>query len=302
MSEGPGLEGVLDHIMFHQAIIGEDDGHLKFDRYLDMARGASLGSDYAPKDPLDRSLQLVFDLVLNQNFDPWDIDLVSFTDIYLKRMQETEVNFIVAGKLVFMAWSILKLQSEEVLAANDEQRELFCSDWDFDSLGEFYSDEKECDLNFDVPESVDLCEAVRHQAQRPVSLIELLDAFEDARDEAQRQEERERLRERLKLNPDKFDAKSHSEDLEREVEMVWTRIMKCGPGPVAIDDLFSGGKEDRVTVFVSLLFLVRNGKISLWQEDLPFGQIFMEIKIPWHIATMEEARQPAEVPQRAMVM
>ncbi len=110
------------------------------------------------------------------------------------------------------------------------------------------------------------------------------------------------LREQLKLTPENFDPKSHAEDLEREVEAVWKRIAKCGPGPVSLDDLCTGDKEDRVTVFVSLLFLARNAKIALWQDDLPYGEIFLEMKIPWDIATLEDAKQPAEVPMRATVM
>ena len=78
----------------------------------------------------------------------------------------------------------------------------------------------------------------------------------------------------------------------------WARIMKCGNGPIGIEDLFNGDKEDRVMVFVSLLFLAKYGKIALWQDDLPYGQIFLEIKLPWDIGTIEEAR-PASVPAPA---
>ena len=33
---------------------------------------------------------------------------------------------------------------------------------------------------------------------------------------------------------------------------------------------------DRVTVFVSVLFLVRFGKLRAWQDDFPSGEIFVE--------------------------
>jgi segregation and condensation protein A len=131
---------------------------------------------------------------------------------------------------------------------------------------------------------------VHHQSQRPVSLVELLDAFEEARADAEIAEARAKIREQMTKSDQKYDPRNHSEDLEKDVEMVWSRIMKCGNGPIVIDDIFSGGKEDRVTVFISLLFLARNGKIALWQEDLPYGQIFMEIKIPWDIGTLVDAR------------
>jgi len=296
------LDNVLGHIMFHKALITEDEADQKLDRYMSIAKEFQLGQDAMARDPVDRSLQLVFDLVLNNNFDPWDIDLISFTDMYLQRMQDSEVNFIVAGRMVFMAWSILKMQSQEVLAANEDKQKLFCSDWDFDVLDECYVDEHPSNVLADVPECVDLCEAVRHQQQRPVSLVELLDAFEDAREEVELREERTRLREAMSAANQKFDPKSHAEDLEKDVEEVWKRIMRCGNGPVVIDDLFVGGKEDRVTVFIALLFLARNSKIALWQDDLPYGQIFMEIKLPWDIAILEDVQAAAKMQHQSAVM
>ncbi|MEM0448938.1 MAG: segregation/condensation protein A [Methanomassiliicoccales archaeon] len=296
-----GLEGVLEHLMFHKSLISEKD-EAKLDRYLAIAREYQSGQDVLAKDPLDHSLKLVFELVLNNNFDPWDVDLVSFTDLYLQRMRDSEINFIVAGKLVFMAWSILKMQSEEVLAANEEKSDIFCSEWDFDTLEECFSCDGSDRILEDVPESIDLCEAVRHQQQRPVSLVELLDAFEAARQEAEWREQRARMREAMRAAEQKFDPKSHAEDLERDVEEVWKRILKCGAGPVALEDLFIGGKEDRITVFVSLLFLARNGKIAIWQDDLPYGQIFLEIKLPWDIGTLEDAKETEKAQHPNAVM
>jgi len=134
-------------------------------------------------------------------------------------------------------------------------------------------------------------------------LVELLDAFDDAQREMEIQEQRQKVKEKLaKLNI-KFDGKAHAEDLERDVQMTWERIMRCGNGPVHFEDLVEGDKEDMVTVFVSLLFLAKAGKISLWQDELPFGQIFLEIKLPWDIGTLEDAavgRVPAVVKPAVM--
>ncbi len=296
------LDNVLGHLMFHRALISEDEAHQKLDRYMDIANQFQMEQDVIAKDPVDRSMQLVFDLVLRNNFDPWDIDLVSFTKLYLRRMKDSEVNFIVAGRLVFMAWSVLKMQSEEVLAASQDQQQMFCSDWDFDVIDDCFIDQPASRVQVDVPESIDLCEAIRHQQQRPVSLVELLDAFEDAREEVELREQRQLAREAMSAANQSFDPKSHSEDLEKDVEEIWTRIMRCGNGPVPLDDIFGAGKEDRVTVFISLLFLARNNKISLWQDDLPYGQIFLEIKIPWDIGMLEDAQATAKLPHQSAVM
>jgi segregation and condensation protein A len=302
-TENGGLEAVLEHLMFHRALIDEGNGHERLDRYLGMAQVARNGIEMAPKDPMERNLQLVFELVMSSDFDPWDIDLARFTDMYMRKLANSEVNFIVAGKLVFMAWSILKLQSEEVLRSHEEKPELFCADWDFDALEQICPpEENDAGIEADVPESIDLCEAVRHQALRPVSLVELLDALDQANQEAAAQEARLRLREQQRLADQHFDGRSHAEDLEKDVEEVWRRIVKCGQGPITIEDLCVGGREDRITVFISLLFLARDCKIALWQDDLPFGQIFMEMKLPWDIGTLEDAKPVAEVSAPQTVM
>jgi segregation and condensation protein A len=288
---------VLNHLLFQKAIIDEGDRSEKIDRYLGLLAQAEAGNEMVPSDPIDRSVQLVFELVLSNNFDPWDINLMEFTRLYTKKMHAEEVNFIVAGKLMYMAWSILKMQSEEVLSIHEQPMpgEVICSDWDMDGLDQFYDDPVLAKINTDVPGCVDLTEAVRHQSTRPVSLIELLDAFEEAKKDAEIQVHRQKAREALKLTNEKFDDKAHKEDHEKDVADTWARIIKCGNGPICIDDLFNGDKEDSIMVFVSLLFLAKYGKIALWQDDLPYGQIFLEIKLPWDIGTIESVR-PATVP------
>jgi segregation and condensation protein A len=279
---------VLNHLLFQKAIIDEGDRSEKIDRYLGLLAQAEAGNEMVPSDPIDRSVQLVFELVLSNHYDPWDINLMEFTRMYTKKMHAEEVNFIVAGKLMYMAWSILKMQSEEVLSIHEQLPD--ASDWEMDPMEEGYDDPVLAGINVEIPGCVDLTEAVRHQSTRPVSLIELLDAFEDAKRDAEIQAHRQKAREALKLTNEKFDDKAHKEDHEKDVAETWERILKCGNGPIGIEDLFNGEKEDRIMVFVSLLFLAKYGKIALWQDDLPFGQIFLEIKLPWDIGTIEETK------------
>jgi segregation and condensation protein A len=286
-------EAIYGHLLFHRAIIDEGDRSEKIERYMELLKQAEAGEGIAPLDPVDRAVQLVFQLVLSNNFDPWDVNLMEFVRMYTKKMHADEVNFIVAGKLVHMAWSILRMQSQEVLLLHErpEQFELNCADWDLE--GEAHSEEPfHSDIVTDVPDGVDLAEAVRHHTSRPVSLVELLDAFDEAKREVEVQLARQKARDVLKAAQERFDGKAHSEDLEKDVEMTWDRILRCGNGPIALEDIIEGGKEDAVTVVVSLLFLSRAGKIALWQDELPYGQVFLEIKIPWDIGTLEERPAP----------
>lgn len=284
-----GAEKVLEHLMFHKAMIDEDDQAVKIDHYLSVLEEGE--SALAPKDPLDRSLETVFELVLSNDLDPWDIDLMKFARLYAEKVKEEDVNFVIAGRLMLMAWSILRMQSEGVLQRSErKEEEPECWDPDFLDMIDEAPRVRLC-----MPEEVDLDEVVRHKGFRPVTLVELLDAFEDASREREMNERRERARAANRAKMDKFDTKAHNDDMERDVEDVWQRILRCGPGAIRLEDIWNGGREDLVMVFTSLLFLARSGKISVWQDDLPFGPISLEVMMDWDIGTIEDVA-PAPVP------
>lgn len=276
-------EGVLEHLLFHKAMIDEEAGAEKIDRYLTVLRVT--GSQVLQRDPLDRSIETVFELVLSNDLDPWDVDLIRFSELYAEKVRDEEVNFVIAGKLMLMAWSILRMQSEQVLSNSETRKDEY---EEMDLMDMFSFDEPRAILC--MPDEVELNEVVRHRGSRPVTLVELLDAFEEAQREEERNKLREKLREanRAKLDA-AFDSKAHNDDMERDVEMVWQRICRCGTGAVDITDIWEGGKDDMITVFMSLLFLARSGKISVWQDDLPFGPISLEVKMDWDIGTLEDA-------------
>lgn len=270
-----GTEGVLQHLLFHKAIIDENDASEKIDNYLRILESAS---ETTSSDPLDRSIETVFDLVLNNDMDPWDIDLMRFTQLYTEKVKDSEVNFVLAGKLMLMAWSILRMQSERILINSEEQEE---------PIDEFYDDYGSERELLCMPDEVSLYEVVRRKGSRAVTLVELLEAFEEARREEEQNLSRVRIRE-VKPKDEKFDTKAHNDDMERDVEMIWARIMKCGPGEIDIEDIWEGDREDLVTIFMSVLFLARDGKIDLWQEDAPFGRVRLQVRIEKDIATIED--------------
>ncbi len=271
-----GTDGVLQHLLFHKAMIDEDNGSEKIDNYLRILESAS---ESTSNDPLDRSIETVFDLVLNNDMDPWDIDLMRFTQLYTEKVKDSEVNFVLAGKLMLMAWSILRMQSERILI-NSEERE----DEPIDEFYDDFSSEREL---LCMPDEVSLYEVVRRKGSRAVTLVELLEAFEEARREEEQNLSRIRVKD-VKPKDEKFDTKAHNDDMERDVETVWARIMKCGPGEIDIEDIWEGGREDLVTIFMSVLFLARDGKIDLWQEEAPHGRVRLQVRIEKDIATIED--------------
>jgi segregation and condensation protein A len=285
---------VLNHLMFHKSIIEDDAAPTRegrIEHYLKIVEDMQRGTLSASDDPFERSVATVFELVVNQQMNPWDINLIEFSKMYLARVRKaSELNLIIAGKIVYMAWEILKLQSEQVLQRVDrpEQVEMMFDGWNPDNLDIFVDPFElgtgEMMLHSD---EMPIDEKVRRKADRPVTLIDLLDAFEEAKKESDIRQELSKFMQ--KYRRPEFDDKAHKENLEEDIALVWERIQKCGQGSVPITDLYATGKEDRVKVFISILFLARMGKIQIWQEKLPYGEIFMELKVPWDIAQLEDA-------------
>ncbi len=284
---------VVNHLMFQKAII-EDDAvagrETRIQGYVDMVNKIQQGTLTPSDDPFERSVATVFELVVTQKMNPWDINLIEFSRMYLARVRKaSELNLIVAGKIVYMAWEILKLQSEQVLQRVDrpEQVDMMFEGWNPDNLDLFVDPFElgngEMMLHTD---EAPIDEKVRRKSSRPVTLIDLLDAFEEAKKESDIRQELAKFM--VKYRRPEFDDKAHKESLEDDIAEVWERIQRCGQGSVPIVDLYASGKEDRVKVFISILFLARMGKIHIWQEKPPFGEIFLEVKVPWDIAQLED--------------
>ena len=291
---------VMDHLMFQRSLIDDeprDDREARLESYVRTVEDIQKGTLVPSEDPFERSVALVFELVVQQRFDPWDINLIEFSKLYLARIRKVEeVNLLIAGKIVYMAWEILRLQSEQALkrAERPETVEVMFDGWDPEGFDQFVDPfELGSGEALLYTEELPIDEKVRRKSDRPVTLIDLLDAFDEAKKESDIRKELARFMQKYK-RPD-FDDKAHKESLEDDIAAVWERLQRCGSGPIAIGDLYTSGKEDRVTVFVAALFLAKMGKISVWQEKVPFGTIFVEAKVPWDIAQLEDASALATV-------
>jgi segregation and condensation protein A len=274
--DGKQMDGIVkrdemeQHLLFHKALTEDRDAFVRINGYMDILGKAETGEKL--NDPADESIRAVFSLVLENGIDPWEIDLREFVNMYSKKVAENTFDMIVAGKLMLMAWKILRLQSEATRSKVDQPEEEEFFDFDFDLEDE--------DVHMFVPE-VSFKAAFQREEMRPVTMYELLDAFEEARSEIEIQQERERVRAELKAKePRKFDNKAHEEDDERDVEKVWERVRKFGVGAVPIDELYNGDIMDNLKTFVSVLHLVRDGRLNVWQESLPRGEIYIEMIVP----------------------
>src|SRR2546428_4313666 len=73
------------------------------------------GMHVAVRDPFEKSIVAAFELVLERHLDPWEINLVQFTKLFMDKVKKDgAVNFVTAGEPVFLPLSILKMQSDKV--------------------------------------------------------------------------------------------------------------------------------------------------------------------------------------------
>jgi segregation and condensation protein A len=276
---------VINHLLFHKSLIDEKDDSARINHYVSMLQKTDGGEHISIENPFDRSIAIAFELVMQQHLNPWNIDLVSFSTMYLKRAKEEKIDLITAGRIIYMAWKILKLQSNNLVVTMEQQEETYEPFGWGDIPTEMWLSKDDAysytNLVMNMPEAP-LEEPLRRDAKRKVTLIELLDAFDQARKESeefqiidqQRREERERIAERARK---RMKGTAHEDHLEEDIQTIWKRIKNKSNKTITLLDLCEKkGKEELIKVLMSVLFLAMENKIVVFQRKFPYGKIFIK--------------------------
>lgn len=277
---------VVNHLLFHKALIDENNDSSQINKYLNMAQNMSSPSSI--DNVFDRSVYLIFDLVVNQDFNPWDIDLVNFSSIYLARAKQEKIDLMVAGRIIYMAWRILRLQSDHLVVSMEEQQQQPPLDqgfgWEDIPMSTWMATDQEysyTNLLMKMPEPP-ITEPLRRDASRKVTLMELLQAFDEVRKEAEqhqmldelRQEERLKLAEKARSS---MRGAAHEDHLEEDIASVWQRILELNRPSLAFKEICTNNDpEERIRIFLSILFLAYEKRISVHQKSFPYGEIYIK--------------------------
>ena len=277
---------VINHLLFHKALIDENNDMTRINQYLELAKAAVSGESAAIENSFDRSVYLAFDLVLNQNMNPWDIDLVGFSSMYLKRAKKEKIDLMTAGKIIYMAWKVLRMQSDH-LVVNMETKDEIVEEglgWEDIPTATWLANDDDysyTNLLMKMPESP-LNEPLRRDSTRKVTLIELLSAFDEVRKEAEQYQLLDQLRtdERIQLEQKARKAmkgSAHEDHLEEDVAIVWERICQFQKKSMNFTELCDvDSAEERIKTFVSILFLAYEKKIIVHQQKFPYGEIYIK--------------------------
>jgi segregation and condensation protein A len=277
---------VINHLLFHKALIDETNDMSRINQYLELAKAAVTGESAAIEDPFDRSVYLAFDLVLNQNMNPWDIDLVGFSTMYLKRAKKEKIDLMTAGRIIYMAWKVLRMQSDHLVVNMETEEEVIEQGFGWEDIPTatwLASDDEYSYTNLlmKMPESP-LEEPLRRDSTRKVTLIELLSAFDEVRKESEQYKllDQLRLEERIQLEQKARKAmkgSAHEDHLEEDVASVWERICQFPKKSMNFSELCQvDSAEERIKTFISILFLAYEKKIIVHQQKFPYGEIYIK--------------------------
>jgi segregation and condensation protein A len=277
---------VINHLLFHKALIDENNDMTRINQYLDMAAAAAVGESASIENPFDRSVYLAFDLVLHQNMNPWDIDLVSFSTMYLKRAKKEKIDLMTAGRIIYMAWKVLRMQSDHLVVNMETKEEVLEESFGWEDIPTtpWLANDDEysyTNLLMKMPQAP-LEEPLRRESTRKVTLMELLSAFDEIRKESEHYQLLDQLRrdERILLKQKARSAmrgSAHEDHIEEDVASIWARICQFSKKIMNFTELCSNDStEERIKTFVSILFLAYEKKITVHQQKFPYGEIFIK--------------------------
>lgn len=258
-------EDVIEHIMTGRQLLHHEEN---IQRYIDIIQNRIF-----IKNPFDRAIAVIFELVMEKEVNPREIDLVSFSKLYMERVKKEGIDLFIAGKIVLMAWKILRLQSEEIIRNMErvdepEHHDYEIPDWYGEDEVFFYTQKV---IQNDIP----LEKKIRRVPQRKVTLIELINAFEEAKEEVKKRDKKRRSKEQEWGNV-RADDTMHMEDIEFDMEIVMEKLSHLNGQAIPLRQLYNT-KDEMLSILLPLLFLAKEQQIFIWQDDFPYGDIFIKM-------------------------
>ena len=257
-------------------------------------------------DPFDRSVALVFQLFNSSDLDPWDVDLTIFLEMFNERIEKNDnIDLPTCGKLVRMAWSILRNQASSLIERQEKSLHYEEEVWDFEGGWETEFDDEDYNFSLGVLSGAadeklpSMFEGRIHRDEsRPVTLVELLMGLQSAGKLAEEQRLRETIaKERRESNERaraRFSGSLHVENLENDLKRTWNALKNNTnetSQSVELGDIVStlnqtslksgmneqeAKAEAQVTALVSALFLTNRGYVDIYQEEGSDGKIVLE--------------------------
>ncbi|MEA1993124.1 MAG: segregation/condensation protein A [Euryarchaeota archaeon] len=206
-------------------------------------------------------IDVLMNLVITKEVDPWNVDIVDLTKKYLRKIKEAKrIDMRVSGKTILVATILIRMQSETMLEKKKKEKK--------EEFDEEYTE---------VPPVLPPLRRESREITLPSLLEALLETLEDyERKKSKRSKRQKKLKKEIKQII-KVDV--HRKNLEKYVKKLYTLIkdsMDEG-GILPFEDLiFDDTTLERARTFLYLLFLQQQGKIKLIQDKF-FEPLYIKL-------------------------
>jgi segregation and condensation protein A len=224
----------------------------------------------------EEPVEILVQMAERGEIDPWNIDIVEVTDRFLSELERRkELDLRISGRTLFYAALLLRMKSEYLdLPADGEEEEFPDEEEGFDP-GEGFPEGAGGpieQLEREIRRRLDR----KNLRKRPVTLFELILELKNAE-----KEQRRRQRFRSPFPMDVIDVEevvgiAHEEGY---TELAMAVLCQCEEtisteGVVTLHELAALLGKRIFEVYIPLLFLMSEGKLTLWQEEF-FGEILV---------------------------
>ncbi len=282
------FDKVLSYLLYEKSLVTFDDGR-RINFYLDLAKSLSTGTHISIANRFDRMVSIVFELVLSKKVDPWNIDLITFAREYLKLLKrENELDLFTIGKMVFMAWGILKEKTDLIVEEaerdryEEEEVDLGPMDYEIEFSEELL--EPIIENTFAGNTEAAISEIAWRNSNRSATLLDVVDALADAVEESERRKVIEERRKKLRAHmvsestmKKEIKDNFHEDNIEQDKDIIWQRINQFNGQPIPFSNICNfRDRTDVITALVSSVHLAQDERINLWQNNFPHGEIFIK--------------------------
>ncbi len=259
--------------------------------------------DFASTNPVSQEMdavEILVSMAKTGKINPWSVDIVDITDKYLAHMFKMKAqNLKVTGRTLLFAAILLRLKSnilEGVDISEFEQN---------DMQDEFFDDEFQADYDFDdeintnnvisIDEVLQRRTSVRMNRNRVVTLKDLIRQLEfyemlDKKQSIKNAHERakRRVRNYSKLSADDIVNIAHDEYIKSGVLTLKANLEQIFEHEAKVDlNSLTLLGMDKITAYISLLFLSAESDIELVQEEF-YSDLYVVKREPKQEEVLEE--------------
>ncbi len=205
--------------------------------------------------------QVLLELIVNEQLDPWNIDIVKVSDGFLKKIKDMKNLELFMPANMILASAILLRYKSTVLRFEEEE------------LVEDVPIEEIEDERIDRKSIEELELAGRIAPKRPITITELVEELDKVM--TYQEEKKKKIERRVERI---LNLKIEGIDIEKQMEKVYEIILEHMEGneKILFSNLISNKEQRReiIHTLLSILHLTQEKKINLEQEK-SFGEIFI---------------------------